>query len=198
MIRLGITGGLGSGKSTVLGILADLGAHVVSADDLAKDMIKPGGAAHPPVAARFPDCLKKDGSLDHGRLASKVFGDARSLAWLNGLIHPLVARGLEELLSKWEKEGVKVAAVEVPLLAEAGFARQFDIVVAISAPLELRLTRLAEAGWKLADAKKRIASQVSDAERETIADVVIDNSSSMATLKRRVRGLWEKATQGAE
>ena len=197
MIRVGVTGGLGSGKTTVLAMLAERGAATLSADDIAKEMIAVGGPAHAPVAARFPDCVRRDGSLDNKRLASKVFGDARSLAWLNGLVHPLVARRLEELLTAMDKDGTKVAVVEVPLLLEAGFARQFDLVVAVSSPEETRLARLIDAGWNAADARRRIAAQALDSERASIADVVIDNSGNARQLSKAVADLWQRIAKEA-
>lgn len=192
MVRVGITGGLGAGKSAALAILGELGAATASADDIANQMISRGGPAYAPVAARFPDAVKKDGTLDHARLAAKVFGDARSLAWLDGLVHPLVARRIDELMDEWARGGAEVAAIEVPLLLEAGLAGCFDVVVVVTTPMQTRMDRLLAAGWSAADAKRRIAAQADDEQRLAIADEVLDNAGSMAILRRATRALWRR------
>lgn len=196
MIRVGVTGGLGAGKSTLCELLGERGSRVLSADDIAKEMIAPGGPAYGPVSRRFPDTLRADQSIDTARLAAKVFTDARSLAWLNGLVHPLVAHRLEEMFAELERAGEEVVCVEVPLLAEAGFERQFDLVVHVRAPMEARLARLTEAGWKEIDARRRIAVQCSDEERDKVAHIVVDNDGTKRKLRAAADSLWERVTQG--
>jgi dephospho-CoA kinase len=197
MIRVGITGGMGSGKSLVLAMLAERGAATLSADDIANDMIEPDGPAYKPVASRFPDVIKRDGRPDHARLAAKVFTDARSLAWLDGLVHPLVARRLEEKMAELKKAGEKVCAVEVPLLVEAGLAPEFDVVVAVVAPEDVRVARMVEDGWDSEDVLRRIGLQAADEIRIKAADVTIDNAGSLADLEASVSRLWDRLEQEA-
>lgn len=195
MIRVAVTGGLGSGKSALCELLAERGARVLSADDIAKQMISPAGPAYGPVSRRFPDTLRADQSIDTARLAAKVFTDARSLAWLNGLVHPLVAHELEDRFKALEKEGVDVVVVEVPLLVEAGFARQFDLVVNVRSPMEERIARLKQSGWKEGDARRRISVQCDDEQRCEIADVVVENDGAPRKLKSAATQLWKRIEQ---
>lgn len=198
MIRVAITGGLGSGKSTVLEILSKKGAIALSADDIAKEMISPGGPAYNPVARRFPDALKADQSIDPARLAAKVFTDARSLAWLNGLVHPLVAHKLRDMMDQMQKDGIRAVAVEVPLLVEAGMTDMFDVVIAVNAPVEERVERMVAAGWKDAPVRRRIENQISDEERSAAAGEVIENVGTLQQLRGKVDRLWKRLTQAAK
>jgi dephospho-CoA kinase len=183
---------MGSGKTTVRKMLAERGAATLCADEISKQTIEPDGPAYKPVAARFPDVIKRDGKLDHARLAAKVFTDARSLAWLDGLVHPIVARKLDEKMEGLEKAGQQVCAVEVPLLVEAGLPPQFDLIVDVAAGEDLRVLRMTEAGWDADDVRRRIAMQAEEDARRAEADVVIENDGTLADLDAAVASLWDR------
>ena len=194
MAVVGLTGGVGSGKSTVARLLADQGAVVIYADLVARDVMAPGGAVHDAVAERFgPDVVDADGSIDRPALAARVFSDEAARRELNGIVHPAVG---EEMLSRVEAVGIArpdaVVVLEIPLLAEVGRDRYPVVgVIVVDAPVELAVTRLvAGRGFKEEDARARIAAQASREERRAIADVVIDNSSDHDHLRSEVDRVW--------
>lgn len=193
LVRVGLTGGIGSGKSTVARLFAELGAHVIDADVLAREVVEPGTAGLAAVVARFGDAiLGPDGALDRAALAAIVFADGRARADLDAIVHPLVRARSERLRATYAEAGRGVVIEDVPLLYEAGLAGDMDLVVVVTAPVETRVRRAVGRGMDAADVRARILGQASDAERASIADVVLDNSGDEAALHRQVLECWQQ------
>jgi dephospho-CoA kinase len=191
MLRIGLTGGIGSGKSTAAARFAELGAVVIDADVLAREVVAVGTPGLARVVSRFgPEILRPDGSLDRPALGKLVFGDAAALADLNAIVHPLVAERRAELMAAAGPDAVVVS--DVPLLVETGMAGDFDAVVVVEAPLAARLARLASRGLAAEEARSRIARQASDEQRRAVATVVLDNSGDRAELERAVDAAWRQ------
>jgi dephospho-CoA kinase len=197
-VRIAVTGGIGSGKSAVTSRLAELGAVVVDADALAREVVEPGTPGLAAVVEEFgADVLRPDGSLDRAALAALVFSDPERRAALEAIVHPLVGRRSQELLDAAPPEAVVV--YDVPLLAESahlGRVEGFDAVVVVEAPVETRVQRLVARGLAEDDARARIAAQATDAERRAIADHVLDNSGGLEALDAAVDRLWAALTSG--
>jgi dephospho-CoA kinase len=194
VVRVGLTGGIGSGKSTVARLLAGHGAAVVDADAIAREVVAPGTPGLVAVLAEFgPAVRAPDGSLDRPALARIVFADADAdggaLRRLNAIVHPLVAARRAELIGALPPDAVVVE--DVPLLAENGLAGGYDLVVVVTAPADLRVERLrADRGMSGAEARARMSAQATDAQRAEIADVLIANDGSPADLAARVDAVW--------
>lgn len=199
-MTVALTGGIGSGKSSVAARLAELGAVVVDADRIAREVVEPGTPGLAAVVAEFgPDVLRPDGSLDRAEMASIVFADPDRRAALEAIVHPLVAARSAELIAAAPAGAVIV--YDVPLLAESlGTGRdrsaEFGTVVVVEAPLEARVARLAGRGLAEDDARARIAAQASDEQRRAIADHVLDNSGDLDDLRAQVDALWATLTTG--
>jgi dephospho-CoA kinase len=193
-VRVGLTGGVGSGKSTVAALLARHGAVVIDADALAREVVEPGSPGFDAVVTRFGSTVVADGRLDRAALAALVFRDKRALADLNAIVHPLVGERAAELMAAAPPDAVVV--YDVPLLVEADLAAGFDVVVVVEAPAETRLARLQGRGLSAEDANARMAAQAADAQRRAVADVVIENEGSRAELAERVDELWTLLTEG--
>lgn len=201
MLRVGLTGGIGSGKSEVSARLVRRGAVLVDADLIAREVVEPGTPGLAAVAAEFgPGVLRPDGSMDREAVGSVVFADPARLAALNAIVHPLVGRRMREL----EEEAVRdrgedaVVVFDVPLLAENGLAGQYDVVVVVDAPVELQLARLTgRRGMTEEAARARIAAQATRERRLALADHVVDNSGSPADLDARVDELWAELAERA-
>jgi dephospho-CoA kinase len=192
-MRVGLTGGVGSGKSTVSALLAERGAVVIDADAIAREVVEPGTPGLAAVVERFgPEILAPDGSLDRRKLASVVFADERARADLNAIVHPLVGARTVELMAAAAPEAVIV--YDVPLLVENGMAAGFDVVVVVLAAEETRVARLAGRGMHEDDARARIKAQATDDERRAVADVVIDNDGTFDELRAQVDALWTRLT----
>ena len=193
MLLLGLTGGIGSGKSTVAALLAARGAVVIDADGIAREIVEPGGPAYQPMIDRFgAGIVRADGSFDRGAIAAMVFNDPEALADLNALTHPAIREVVGARIA--ELEGTdRVVVVDTPLLAETtnpdwGIAG----VIVVDVPIEVAVDRLVhQRGLSEADAKARIAAQLSREERRKIADLVIDNSGDRSSLERQVARAWE-------
>jgi len=197
VLRVGLTGGIGAGKSEVARRLAARGAVVVDADALAREVVEPGTPGLAAVVEEFgADVLSADGSLDRERLAGRVFADEAARVRLNEIVHPLVRAETEKRFVGAPPDAVVVN--DVPLLVEAGLARSYDVVVVVEAPVEQRLARLARRGLSHADAVARIAAQASDEERRAVADVVIVNGGTGEELDREVAHLWLNLARRAE
>lgn len=190
MLRVGLTGGIGAGKSEVSRRLAAQGAVLIDADAIARQVVEPGADGLTAVVAEFGDgVLRPDGSLDRERLSEIVFADPARLARLNQIIHPLVGQQMAEL----EKEAGADAIIvhDVPLIAENQLASGYDLVVVVDAPEHAQLERLIRHRQMSQEAAEaRMAAQVSRDQRLAIADLVVDNSSSLAELDRQVGDLW--------
>src|SRR3954447_6233967 len=178
MVRVGLTGGIGSGKSEVARMLAGHGARVIDADVVAREVVAPGTPGYARVVEAFgPAVLADDGSLDRAALAARVFAEPEELAALNAIVHPLVRTRTAALMAEAPDDAVVVN--DVPLLVELGLAAQEDPVLAGGAPGAVRLDRLVARGLSPEDARARLAAQASRAERLAEADYVIDNSGPL-------------------
>lgn len=196
MLRIGLTGGIGSGKSTVAGLLAERGAVVVDADRLAREVVAPGTPGLAAVVDEFgPQVLAADGSLDRPALAAVVFADPAARARLDALVHPLVRARAAEAAAAAPPDAVLVQ--DVPLLVETGQAGSYDLVVVVQAGAGTRVRRLVERGLAADDARARIASQATDAERAAVADVVLTNDGDRAQLVAQVDRFWTERVEPA-
>ncbi|MFC4051572.1 dephospho-CoA kinase [Actinomadura syzygii] len=195
MLKVGLTGGIGSGKSEVSALLRARGAVVIDADRIAREVVEPGTPGLAAVVAEFgEDVLLPSGGLDRERLGRIVFADPERLAALNAIVHPLVGERTEELMAAAPAGAVVV--YDVPLLAENGLASMYDEVVVVDAPEEVRLDRLvARRGMTEEDARARMANQASPEERRAVATRLIDNSGTLDDLKKQVDALWESLTR---
>jgi dephospho-CoA kinase len=185
-MRVGLTGGVGSGKSTVSTILGELGAVVVDADALAREVVEPGTPGLAAVVGEFgPEVLTDDGHLDRARLGALVFGDSDRRTALEAIVHPLVrARAAE--LEEAAPPGALVVH-DIPLLVETGQAGDFDAVVVVDVPEELQVARaVRERGWSREEARARVAAQASRGDRLGVATYVVDNSGTLEDLRHRV------------
>ncbi|MGH9000139.1 MAG: dephospho-CoA kinase [Acidimicrobiia bacterium] len=185
---VGLSGGIGSGKSTVARLLAERGAVIVDVDAIAREVVEPGTPGYGSVVGRFgTGILGEDAGLDRAALAALVFADEGARADLNGIVHPLVAAETARRVAAAPAGAVVV--IDVPLLAEAA-TRGYDTVVIVEAPEAIRLERLRARGMDAGDARRRMGAQATDAERRALADVVIDNSGTEAELAAQVERLW--------
>jgi len=191
MLRVGLTGGIGSGKSTVAQRFRELGAVVIDADLLARAVVEPGSFGLAAIRARFGDAvLAPDGSLDRVALGEVVFADGEARKDLEAITHPLIGARTRSLMESAAREAIVVH--EVPLLAELGMAAAYHLTVAVGVDDDLRVARLTGArGFSEADARARIASQASDHERREAADVWLDNNGTVQALRSRVDALWQ-------
>jgi len=191
VLRIGLTGGIGSGKSTVAARLAELGAVVIDSDQLAREVVAVGSPGLARVVERFgTDVLGADGGLDRPKLGRLVFGDPAALADLNAIVHPLVRARSEALTAEAAAAGAHAVVHDIPLLVENKLAAGYDRVIVVEAPLSLRLERLAGRGLDSETARARIAAQASDEQRRAVADIVLDNSGSVAELTAQVDAAW--------
>jgi len=192
---IALTGGIAAGKSTVAGLLTERGAQVIDADALARAAVEPGSPGLESVRLRFGDgVMSADGTLDRAALGAIVFGDAAARADLNAIVHPEVRRLYRERLAEIEQAMPEAIVVyDVPLLVEARSADEFELIVVVHAPAELRVQRLVELrGIALDDAQRRIDAQASDEQRLAIADVVIDTSGTLESTVEQVEALWQR------
>jgi dephospho-CoA kinase len=189
VLRIGLTGGIGSGKSTVAALLAQHGARVVDADRIAREVVEPGTPGLAAVVAEFGDgVLTAEGALDRPALAGLVFGDPAARARLDAVVHPLVRARAAELVAA--APGDAVVVQDVPLLVETGQAGSFDLVLVVEADVDTRVARLVERGLAAEDARARIASQATDEQRRAVADVVLRNDGDRADLAAQVERFW--------
>jgi dephospho-CoA kinase len=197
VLRVGLTGGIGSGKSEVSRRLVSLGAVLVDADAVAREVVEPGTPGLAAVVEEFgEEVLRPDGTLDREKLGSIVFADDGRRERLNAIVHPLVGRRMRELVQKAPAEAIVV--YDVPLLAENDLAGLYDLVVVVDAPVEEQVRRLTTLrGMTEEAARARIAAQATRERRRAIADRVIDNSSTLEALVAQVDELWSELTRRA-
>jgi len=196
MLRIGLTGGIGSGKSTVSALLDERGAVIVDADVIAREVVAAGTPGLAAVAAAFGDgVLAPDGSLDRPALAAVVFADPEARRRLDGIVHPLVRARAGELAAAAPPDAVVVH--DVPLLVEAGQAGRYDLVLVVEADAETRVARLVRRGMTEDDARARIAVQATDEQRRAVADVVLDNSGTRDELAAQVERFWAERVEPA-
>ncbi|WP_184729237.1 dephospho-CoA kinase [Saccharopolyspora phatthalungensis] len=189
MLRVGLSGGIGSGKSTVARRLVERGAVLIDADVLAREVVQPGSLGLAELVERFGgDILDADGALNRPALAAKVFGDSEARADLNAITHPKIRELTAERMARAPVDAIVVH--DVPLLVEVGYAPNYHLVVIVDAPEPDRVRRLIDRGLAEADARARIAAQATDEQRREVADVWLDNSGSVDDLVARVDALW--------
>src|ERR1700754_3804075 len=189
MLRIGLTGGIGAGKSTVSAAFNECGGIIVDGDVIAREVVEPGTDGLVQLVEAFgEDILLPDGALNRPALAAKAFVDDEQRAKLNGIVHPLVGKRREEIIASVAEDAVVVE--DIPLLVETGMAPLFPLVVVVSADEETRITRLIKRGMDEADARARIKAQAPEDQRRAIADVLLDNSGSAGELVEKTRDLW--------
>ena len=188
MLKVALTGGIGSGKSTVADFLDELGAYVIDSDQLARDVVERGTPGYEAVLAAFGDGILANGEIDRAKLAEIVFKDATARATLESIIHPLVRDAAEKMVKSLPADAVVIN--QIPLLVETDGAKRFDFVITVSADEDIRRRRLIERGMKEYEITKRLAAQVNDAAREAIAHSVIRNNGSIDELRHVVEELW--------
>jgi len=191
-MRVGLTGGVASGKSTVSAMLSELGAVVVDADQLAREVVQKGTPGLAKVVEAFgPEILTADGDMDRARVGAIVFADEEKRRTLEGIVHPLVFERYAELEESAPQDGIVVH--DIPLLAESGRAETFDAVIVVDAPPALQVERMtATRGWTRADAESRIAAQASREDRRAIATYVIDNTGTLEDHRHPVTEVFEE------
>lgn len=188
---LGLSGGIGSGKSTVAKIFADLGAVVIDADAIAKEVLEPGQVGYENVLLAFGETLLDTfGNIDRKILASLVFQDAEKLLKLESIVHPAVITRVSEIRESLPDTSIVV--YDTPLLVEKQLQDQFDEVLIVSADEDIRKERLVQRGLDLADIEARMANQVTDIQRTAVADFVIINNGSMKELREQVAKVWQQ------
>lgn len=190
MLIVGLTGGIGAGKSEVSRLLVEHGAHLVDADRIAREVVEPGTPGLAAVVEAFGESvLAADGSLDRPKLGEIVFADPERRAVLNGIVHPLVGARSAELQSQAPQDGVVVH--DVPLLTENGLAELYDLVIVVDVEPRTQVERLVRSrGMSEEEARARMAAQAGREERLAVADILIDNEVSLDALRGRVAEVW--------
>jgi dephospho-CoA kinase len=197
MLNLGLTGGIGSGKSAVARMFADLGAATLDSDALVRSFLGPGQKGTAAVAAVFgDDVLGADGAVDRRRLGAMVFGDEEARAKLEGILHPMVIATRREWIEERRKEmgPGAVTVAEAALIFEAGTWPEFDGVVLVTAPVEVRKARLLSAGWDEAEVERRMAAQWTDERKAALSDWIVDNGGDEGATRAQVEVLWKRFT----
>ncbi|MGP3950625.1 dephospho-CoA kinase [Streptomyces sp. 7N604] len=199
MLKVGLTGGIGAGKSEVSRLLASYGAVIVDADKIAREVVEPGTPGLAAVVAEFgPEILAPDGTLDRPRLGSVVFNDPERLRALNAIVHPLVGARSAELEASAAGADAAVVVHDVPLLTENDLAGLYDLVVVVDASPGTQLDRLVGLrGMTESEARSRMAAQATREQRLAVADLVIDNDGPLEALESQVRKVWEELRERA-
>jgi dephospho-CoA kinase len=189
MLRIGLTGGIGAGKSTVSATFNECGGIIVDGDVIAREVVEPGTEGLARLVEAFgEDILLADGALNRPALAAKAFVDDEKRAVLNGIVHPLVGQRRLEIIESVSDDAVVVE--DIPLLVETGMAPMFPLVIVVTADPETRVERLIKRGMDEADARARIKAQAPEEQRRAIADVLLDNSAAQDELVEKARDLW--------
>jgi len=197
-VVIGLTGGIASGKSTVSAKLKELGAAVIDADLLARDVVRKGEIAYNKIVQCFgADILLPGGDIDRKKLGNIVFSDKEKLALLNSITHPEIINRMKERIQELKAEGAKVIVVDAAILIEMGLHKYVDSVWVLSVDRETQLKRLAERDkYDYREAENRINSQFTDEVRKKYADVVIDNSKPIEEVEKRLEELWNNIAGG--
>lgn len=198
MLKVGLTGGIGAGKSEVSRLLVACGAVLIDADRIAREVVAPGTPGLASVVEAFgEEILAADGSLDRPRLGAIVFSDAEKLSTLNSIVHPLVGARSRELEEAAAEDAVVLH--DVPLLTENGLAPLYDLVIVVDAAPETQLDRLVRLrGMTEEDARARMAAQATREQRREIADIVIDNDVPLEELEQRVNDVWAELVRRSQ
>ncbi len=201
MLLAALTGGIGSGKSTVADGFSKRGAVIINADAIGREILEPGGLAYQAVVDRFgPGVVLSDGAIDRPALAAVVFSDQAALADLNGLTHPLIAQVMEDRVAEVDDPG-RIVILDLALMTIAEKARfQLSVVIVVDTPEEVAVRRLmSQRGFSEEDAVSRVGAQISRLERRQLADLVLDNSGDLCALEAEIDRAWawlqERATQ---
>lgn len=193
MFLIGLTGGIGSGKSTVASRLKTLGARIVDADKIAREIVEPGEPALAELAEAFDGVLNADGTLNRAELARQAFAAPEATEKLNSITHPRIRERTLERFAQARTDGVQVLVYDMPLLIENGEYKKMDHVLVVDAEDEIRIDRLVNSrGLDEEDARRRIAAQISREERLAAADSVVDNSGTRDQLLQQVDAFWEQ------
>lgn len=200
MLKVGLTGNIAAGKSTVADVWRAMGATVIDADELARRAVEPGTPAHAAIAREWgPWVLEDGGALDRAALRQIVFADPEARARLEGIVHPAVAALRDEHFRDAEARGDRLVVADIPLLFEVGLADEFDVVVLVDAPEEVRLARIvADRGLSEDGARQMIAAQMRAELKRARADVVIENGGTLGDLQDAARDVWRQLVRRAE
>lgn len=191
MLRIGLTGGIGAGKSTAARRFVQLGAYLVDHDDLSRRVVAPGTAGLVDIVSEFGPRVLRDGQLDRAALAEVIFDDASARERLNSIVHPYVRTLAAGQDRQARKAGQRVVVHDIPLLVETGQGGDFDLVVTVAAPVPVRVARLESSrGLTRDEALARIGAQASDEDRAAVADVVLDGSGTTDHLWQQVDAVW--------
>jgi dephospho-CoA kinase len=190
MLRVALTGGIGSGKSSAAEIFAALGAVVVDSDEIARKVLDRESVGFGEVVAAFGDQILAAGEIDRKKLGQLVFSDAIARKKLEQITHPLIRKEFERIIKNVPENSIIIN--QIPLLAESKYDYKFDYVIAISAPIEVRKNRLIQRGMKSYEIEQRLAAQASDSERAKIANEVIENAGDLSQLTTNVEKVWQK------
>lgn len=188
MLKIALTGGIGSGKSAVGELLQELGATVIDSDELARAVIERGSVGFEKVVAEFGDEILSSGEINRARLAEMVFADQDLRLKLEAIIHPLVREATAQLIRSLPADAIVVN--EIPLLFETQGSSKFDFVIAVQAQEKIRIERLKQRGMKEYEITKRMSAQASDAQRASISHAVLQNDGSIEDLREKVQALW--------
>jgi dephospho-CoA kinase len=189
MLVVALTGGIGSGKSTVGQIFEDLGAVVTDSDQLARNVVERGTTGFDQIVAAFGDEVLKNGDLDRAALAEVIFKDPSKRTQLEQITHPLIRRAFAKIVESAQNDSIVIN--QIPLLVESKHEYKFDHVITVSATEEVRIQRLLMRGMNLTQIKQRIGAQSTDAQREAISDTVISNDKDHSELLVEVERVWE-------
>lgn len=199
MKRIGLTGGIASGKSTVARLLIEKGVPVVDADRLAREVVEPGAPALEAIALRWPSVIHSDGTLDRKALGAIVFADPKEREALNAIVHPAIRRLSEERLTAIGATGAPRAVYEAALLIENGLDREMDGTLLVTAPVEVQIQRLMERdGIGEAEALGRLAAQLPLEKKIERATWIVDNTGDLQALERQLDEVWSRIVEGGD
>jgi len=200
MLTIALTGGIACGKSTVSGMLAQLGASIIDADQISRALTAPGGPALPAIRQAFSDgVFNADGTLNRPALSAVVFASKTAIEQLNAITHPLVKQQMENQLAECRKQGAQVVVLDVPLLFEANMQHMGDLTACVSAPEEIQIARMkSRNGYTREEALSRIRNQMPVSEKARLSDIIIDTNKPLPELQKEVEQLYQSWTARKE